>query len=293
MAGAVDSHHPGVTEMRQAAVLLGIGAPGPTLLAVDQQGRAADPAPQLLDLGPAHAIGRVGAHVIIEFPAVGAVLVLVDPVLGQMARLLGREVPVGLLHPLQRVLDRGIAARQAPRKRTLLGDPFLHTLGDRHGRARRHLLRRRPEPFDGDEPAHRIGIDAAVADRDVAAERMRHDGHWRQFLLMDQLGQVVDIGGGRVIAVGRPLAVAVAAQIGGEDVPVMAQRLRQPIPVAAMVAPAMDEEERRRAGVAPVDIVQPQPLREIDPRGRAGARDIECRHGMPYEAPMRNCRWAI
>src|SRR6266699_3582269 len=58
-----------------------------------------------------------------------------------------------------------------------------------------------------------------------------------------------------------------------------------------MVAPAMKEQQRRRGRVAPIDVMEPQPLREIDPRGRAGARDIECRHGMPYAAPIRNCRW--
>ena len=115
------------------------------------------------------------------------------------------------------------------------------------------------------------GIDAGVAQRDHAAERMRDDRHRRQLLLMDQLREVVDIGGDRIAAVGRPLAVAVTAQIGRQDVPVVAQRLRHPVPVAAMVAPAMHQQQRRRAGIAPIDVMQPQPLREIDARGRAGA----------------------
>src|SRR5262249_30500661 len=53
--------------------------------------------------------------------------------------------------------------------------------------------------------------------------------------------------------------------------PVMAQRLRDPIPVAAMVASAMHEEQRRRGGVAPIDVMQPQPLRKINARGWAVA----------------------
>src|SRR5438477_11160002 len=82
-----------------------------------------------------------------------------------------------------------------------------------------------------------------------------------------------------------------AAQIRRQDVPVLAQRRGDPVPVAAVVAPAMHQQQRRRGRVAPIDVMEPQPLREIDPRGRAGARDIECRHGMPYAAALRNCRW--
>src|SRR2546430_13042541 len=52
------------------------------------------------------------------------------------------------------------------------------------------------------------------------------------------------------------------------------------VPVAAMVAPAMHQQQRRRARVAPIDIVLAQPLREIDPRGRAGAVEIDG-HGLP------------
>ena len=65
-----------------------------------------------------------------------------------------------------------------------------------------------------------------------------------------------------------------AAQIGRQNMPVAAQRRRDPIPVAAMVAPAMHEQQRRRGRVTPIDIVQSQPLREVDPRGRSGAVEI-------------------
>src|SRR5580700_683108 len=134
------------------------------------------------------------------------------------------------------------------------------------------------ERFDGHEPTDLFRVDTGIADRDVAAERMRDDGDRRQLLLMDQLRQVVDIGGRRIVAVGGPLAVAMAAQIGRQDVPVLAQRGSHPVPIAAMVAPAMDEQKRRRARVAPVDVMQPEPLREIDARGRAGAVQINHRH---------------
>src|SRR5437660_5267764 len=110
MPGAVERDHTGMPEVAQATI--GLGVRGPAFLAVDQQGGTGDARPELLDLGLRHAVGRIGARIIVEFPAVGAVLILVDAVLGQVARLLGREMPVGLLHALQGVVDREIAARQ-------------------------------------------------------------------------------------------------------------------------------------------------------------------------------------
>src|SRR5262249_35649051 len=81
MPGDVERDDAGVAEMADAAVLLRVR--GPALLAVDEEGRAGDARPQILGFGLGHAVGPVGADVIVEFPAVAAVLVLVDPVLGQ------------------------------------------------------------------------------------------------------------------------------------------------------------------------------------------------------------------
>ena len=44
--------------------------------------------------------------------------------------------------------------------------------------------------------------------------------------------------------------------------PVVAQFLCHPIPAARMIAAAMDQEQGRRVGVAPVDIIQPKALRD-------------------------------
>src|SRR5438132_4208052 len=98
MPGAVERDHTGMPEVAQATV--GLRVCGPALLAVDEQGGTGDARPQLLDLGLRHAVGRIGARVIVEFPAVTAIFILVDAVLGQVARLLGREMLIGLLHAL-------------------------------------------------------------------------------------------------------------------------------------------------------------------------------------------------
>src|SRR5262249_16444524 len=99
---------------------------------------------------------------------------------------------------------------------------------------------------------------------------MRHDGHGRELLLMDELGEIVDVARHVVIAVGRPLAVAVTAQVGRDDVPLVPQPRGDPIPVAAMIAPAVEQDQRRRPRIAPVDVMQAQTLGEIDPRGGTG-----------------------
>ena len=80
-----------------------------------------------------HVVGRPGADVVVELPAVGAVLVLVDAVDGEVARLLGGEVRVLLLHAAEGVLDRGVAPGQAAGEPALLADPLVHPLGDRLG----------------------------------------------------------------------------------------------------------------------------------------------------------------
>src|SRR5215510_6836998 len=84
---------------------------------------------------------------------------------------------------------------------------------------------------------------------------------------MDQLRKVVDVARHGVAAVGRPLAVPVAPEIRRDDVPVVPEGLRRPVPVPAMIASAVHEEEGWLVGVAPVDVVQAQALRVVAVRG--------------------------
>ena len=68
----------------------------------------------------------------------------------------------------------------------------------------------------------------------------------------------------RVATVGRPLAVAVAAQVGSQDVPFAPQSRSHPVPIAAMVPPTMQKHQRECSRISPIDVVEPQALREID-----------------------------
>ena len=115
---------------------------------------------------------------------------------------------------------------------------------------------------------------------------MGDDRDRRQPLLMDELVDVVDVRRHGVVAVRRPLAVAMPAQVGTDDVPVVTQGLRHPVPVAAVVPPAVDQEQRRRVGVAPIDVVKTQTLGVVVPRG--GARHaVQGTHGLTYSPSCR------
>src|SRR5439155_2932066 len=143
---------------------------GFAFLAVQKKGRAVDPRPQLLDVPGAHVVRGPGTHVVVELPAIGAVLVLVDALGGEVPRLLGGEMGVLLLHAAEGVLDRRVAPRQAAGEAALLADPLVHALGDRLVAAVGQHARRRTEPLDGREPGHRLRIHAGIAESDVAAE---------------------------------------------------------------------------------------------------------------------------
>src|SRR2546428_8826281 len=244
VAGALDADDARVAEVRGAAV--GRPITRPALLAVEEQGRAPDPTPQGLDVASGHVVRRKRAHVVVELPGIRAVLVLVRAVHGEVARLLGAEMRVFLLHAPEGVLDARIAPGQPARERALLADPLVHARLDRFRLALGQPLGRRSEALDGHEPRDAVRVDAGITERDVAAERVRDDRHGRQPLLVDELGEVVDVAGHRVAAVGGPLAVAVAAKSGRDDVPGLAPRPRRPGPVATVGAPALHDHQRRR-----------------------------------------------
>src|SRR2546422_8456675 len=231
VAGAVDADYLRMAKMPGPAIFGRIARPA--LLAVHQERRAIDPRPEKQDVTTPHVVGRPGTHVVVELPAVRPVLVLVDAVHGQVPGLLGREVRVLLLHAPEGVLDGGVATGESAGEVALLGDPFLHALDDRRRGGPYEPCRWRAEPPDGDETGDRAGIDAGVAEGDLTAQRVGDDRDRRQALLMDELGQVVDVAGQGVAAVGRPLAVAVPPEIGRENVPVVPPRRGGPVPVPA------------------------------------------------------------
>src|SRR6202158_2622419 len=106
MPRLVDADDGSVLKRRRAAVLGRVA--GLAFLAVQEKGRAVDSRPQASNVVTRHIVRRPGAHVVVELPAVGAVLVLVDALGGQVPRLVGREMRVLALHAAKGVFDRRV-----------------------------------------------------------------------------------------------------------------------------------------------------------------------------------------
>ena len=61
-----------------------------------------------------------------------------------------------------------------------------------------------------------------------------------------------------------------ATEIGGHNVEMRLQCTSDRIPTTAVVAAAMDEDQRRRRLITPVGIMQPQTLRFVETIFRVG-----------------------
>jgi hypothetical protein len=113
---------------------------------------------------------------------------------------------------------------------------------------------------------------------------MADDGDFVVAKLMDELGKVVDHVLHVVISIADPVRIAVAAMVEGDDVPVLTQFLRHPVPAARMIAPAMDEHQQRFFGIAPIEVIEAQALRDEGLRGGSGESHAS---GLKSSAPLR------
>ena len=196
--------------------------------------------PELVHLGDVEEVRRGRAHVVVELPAVGAVLVLVHAVDrsgGAPVRARGAGSPPA-------------CARSAPRSWR------SGAAGGRRARAARRPSRRmrscggvlaRSSIIAGGGPRPSIatslstfsGIHAGVAQLMCPPSEWPMIGHRREPALMHELGDVVDVVDHAVVAADQPLRIAVPAQVGRDDVVVVAQLLGRPVPVPAVVATAV------------------------------------------------------
>src|SRR5258708_8145839 len=88
---------------------------------------------------------------------------------------------------------------------------------------------------------------------------------------IDQKREIVDKIMDGIIAAIAPFAVAMARKIGSDDMEAIAERARDPVPGTAMIATAMEQDQRRRAVVPPVRVMKLQSARAVEMRsGRAG-----------------------
>ena len=132
-----------------------------------------------------------------------------------------------------------------------------------------------PHALDDDQPLNRFRECAGEDGGDGAAQGMGNDGHGREALLADELGDVLDVLQVRIRTAHRPLRVAMAPEIRRNDVEPGTQRLRQPIPRVAVVVHTVDQQHVGRRVVAPIQVVEAQTLGEV----AVGSRILAVGHG--------------
>src|SRR5581483_6930955 len=158
--------------------------------------------------------------------------------------------------------------------------PVFHPLISR--RLTQHR-RWRPETFDCHQRLHRAGKDARSLQGDARAQRMADQRRRSMAERIHELMQIQHVIDHRVTAADRPVGVAVAAQIGRDDMKVAPQLERDPVPIAAMIAPTVHQDREWLVGVAPIHVMQLQPLRIEVVRRRAD----DIRHDLAHRRLLR------
>jgi len=138
--------------------------------------------------------------------------------------------------------------------------------------------RRQAQPFNGDDLGDPFREKPGIAERDRAAQRMADQYHRLPAQLLDQLRQIVDIVRCHIGTLGRPGAVAMATQVRCDDMIILRQRPRRPVPAAGVVEPAMHQDQRRGCTVAPIQIVEAHAQRRVE---------MGSRRGLPVHAILR------
>lgn len=137
--------------------------------------------------------------------------------------------------------------------------PTAHSCFDGLAQSASLDSRGRADRFDCHHPAHRVRINGAESQRDMRPQRMT-DKHRLALRAKSKLprkcSNVGKISGKIVAPVLRPAAIAMSAQVGGDDMICLLQDLRQCVPTAAMVPASMNENKDRRARIWPFGIAE-------------------------------------
>src|SRR5450759_1012956 len=89
---------------------------------------------------------------------------------------------------------------------------------------------------------------------------MADDGDLPEACGLHHACQIVNVIGQAVAAAGRPVGLAVPAEVGRDDMKIRPQRLRRMIPAAGVIETAVNEDQRRGRWVTPIGEVKPKPL---------------------------------
>jgi hypothetical protein len=129
------------------------------------------------------------------------------------------------------------------------------------------------EAFEIDELRHAPGPDAGIHRGDVAAHAVADERHRRLGLeVIEQALQVGEIVREPVAVALRPLGEAETAPVGRDHAPVAAQRIHHELERRRHVHPAVQQEELRRARIAPAAAVIAQAAHR-DEQGFAGLHE--------------------
>ena len=133
-------------------------------------------------------------------------------------------------------------------------------------------------PFEHDQPRYLLRIGPGIGQADHSTHRMANDRDFLKPFGLHQACQIVDVIGLAVAATDRPIGIAMAAKVRGDDMKPRPQRPRQLIPVAGMIETAVNQEQRRRRRVTPIREMKPKSLGLVVARFR-GVAVLCCVHG--------------
>ena len=186
---------------------------------------------------------------VVELPDHGAVGVPIGAMEGEVFGDFVGQMRVGFLHARDGGGEVGVAVRCAAFDAAGFLDPVADTL--RRGGVDA-VVAREAEAFNGDKALDAFGVDAGVGGGDDAAKRVADNADGLAADDVDHRAHVEHVFGDGVERAGRPGAVAVAAEVEGIDVEIVAKGAGDPVPVAGVVESAVDEQERGFGVVAPV-----------------------------------------
>ena len=180
-----------------------------------------------------------------------------------MSRLLVIEIAVFILHARVCFFEAAILFRRPPGHAALGIDPLAHALADRASKPLFQHFGGGAQTLNGHQFAYIVWIDPGIPQRDVAAVGVGNNRNRCEFFLMDELSKIVQAGPRRILAIGRPSAITMPSQVGGDDMPILAKFLGNPVPATAVVSSAMQENQRWSGFIAPIHIVKTKALRNI------------------------------
>jgi hypothetical protein len=239
VAGIGNSDETAIADSLKARVVFGNGKK--TFESPEKQDWASDLAENFDGVGDVVAIWREGAGVGVKFPKQGAVGIEIGAMQSEMAGDFVGETRVGLFHAGHGGVETCVTFGTALFEVANVFDPAASALG---GLAVHRMTWRKTQAFDGDRFVYALRVDAGVMQDDTTTKRVADQANGKIVDDIEKGGEIENVLAYGVSSAGSPGAIPVAAKIEGVDMIVLAERARDPVPVAGMIESAMNENER-------------------------------------------------